>query len=117
MKRIILATVIALSVAGCAQKIPNPLGKSALDKIEAGYGASYVLLEGWRDQCAARQIPLSCRIQVPKAQEVARQAQATLIDARDLVDNHPEIDATTAIVKSRNLVARFKAILAQYGVK
>lgn len=117
MKLVIPVAILALAIAGCATKIPNPVSKTALDKIEAGYGASYVLLEGWRDQCAARQIPLSCRIQVPKAQEVARQAQATLIDARDLVDNHPEIDATTAIAKSSTLVSRFKAILAQYGVK
>lgn len=114
MKKLILIFCFSIFITACST-FPNPISKSALDKIEVSFGTSYVLLETWRDQCEARQIPLSCRVQVPKAQAVAKEAQSALIEARDLVDNYPTVDTTIIISKAESLVIKFKNILAQYG--
>lgn len=116
MNRILFSVVVALTLTACAT-IKNPISKAQLDPVEASLGTGYTLLAEYRDLCAARQIPVTCRTRVPKLQLAATQAQGALIKARDLVDNHPEIDASTAISLATSAVSGFRSLLITYGVK
>lgn len=116
MRKLIIAIGLSLALAACGS-IKNPLSKSQLDPIESSFGIGYTLLAEYRDLCEARKIANSCRVAVPKLQFAATEAQGSLIVARDLVDNHPEIDATTAIDTARKVVKSFRSILTNNGVK
>jgi len=115
MKKIILAVVLSLSLTACAS-IKNPFDKPTLAAVESGYGAALSLAVGYRDACAKRQIPPSCRPIVAELQFYGRKAQAAVVSARNFARNNPTLDITSALLAAKAAVDDFKAVETKHGV-
>ena len=80
-------------------------------------GAALAVAVGYRDACAARAIPSSCRPIVFRLQEVGRQAQASVLAARNFVRNYPTLSAANAINAAQDAVNFFKSTQSSLGVQ
>lgn len=123
MKRILAITVLALSLAGCANlpnpfaSITNPFSTPTLATVEAAYGTALSIAVGYHDACSQRLIPPSCRPIVQTLQTYGLKAQAAIVSARNFVKNYPTINAASAISAAQAAVSDFQNAEASNGVK
>ena len=116
--RKLLVICFALALAGCASlSIKNPFTTTTLGDVEAAYGTALSIAVGYRDACAQRLIPPSCRTIVPQVQRYGVQAQNAIVYARSFVRNNPTLDPTTAVKIASDAVSAFSSFEAQAGVK
>lgn len=113
MRKFIL--VLALLVAGCAT-VPNPVTQSRMDVVNASWGGALALMVAYRDSCAQRLLPPSCRTVVFKMQAAAPPVQNAVIRARAFAAN-PQISSTDLIEVASNTVNDFKVLQMTLGVK
>lgn len=131
MKKILSIFILASALAGCAgsQKsileggssiiapIQNPVGQSELDKIRAAYGSALAIAVGYRDACAQRLIPPSCRTAVRKMQPYGEKAQRAFVAARNFVANNPTISAVSVLQAAWDAVKDLQIVQSELGVK
>ncbi|MFA5897681.1 MAG: hypothetical protein WC829_01080 [Hyphomicrobium sp.] len=123
MKRLIPVFLLALALAGCANlpnpfaSFSNPLTTPTLAAVESTYGAALSVAVGYRDACAARTIPVSCRTVVPIVQAYGKRAQGAIVAARGFVKNNPKLDATSLLIAAQTAVTDFKDVQNKLGVK
>ena len=115
MKKILAVVALSLFITACAS-IPNPVSKPTLASVESSYGAALSIAVGYRDACAKRQIPPSCRPIVFQLQAYGRKAQAAIVSARNFVKNNPTLDVTSALLAAKTAVDDFKAVQTRNGV-
>lgn len=102
MKRFAVA-LFALSLGGCAtieklaQGIPNPVSADRVVLIKSGYGVALSAAVAYRDSCAQRLIPPSCRTIVPQIVLANRKVEVALARLESLRKLGPTIDLTEAI--------------------
>lgn len=113
--RKILVLLGALALAGCAS-FQNPLTQNRLDTINASWGATLALGANYRDACASRIIPSTCRPIVVKLQQAAIPVQAAVKAA-----NTAALGATTNAAALAELASGaindYKVLQMTYGVK
>ena len=126
MKRII-PLLLVLSLGGCVNgqifnpfaSFTNPATKDRLAELEAGYGAAASLALGFRNACAAGNLPVSinCKPIVKQIQNADNYAYAQIVVARTFVKNNPTVDASVVLSTAQNAVAAFRQAEAANGVK
>lgn len=114
MRKILLAVVLALGVAGCVNgqlvtSIPNPVTNSNLYEGELVFEASLKTFNKLKELCANRVLPPACRTYVIKAQAVIPKIAKADLAARDFITNNPTINPATIISVFTGLVSGFKA--------
>jgi hypothetical protein len=97
--------------------IPNPLSQTTLADVEIGYGAALALAVNYRDACAAREIPPSCRPVVRKLQTYGALTQTGILQARAFVKNNPTDDAAVIVNQAAQALATFVALERSNGIK
>lgn len=115
MRKLILTCVFALLLSGCAT-IKNPFDQPKLVTVEATYGATLAIAVGYRDSCAKRLIPPSCRPIVKQMQAYGAQAQGAILYARDFSRKNPTLDATDAIRVAQDAVSALRNYQTKQGV-
>lgn len=108
--------LLALGLSACAT-FQNPVNQSQLTTVEAAYGTALSIAVAYRDACAQRIIPSSCRPIVVQMQNFAAKAQGAIVAARTFVSNNPTLSAVTVLTAAQQAVGDFQAVQAQYGVK
>lgn len=131
MRKLLTIIALSLSLAGCAganksvfeggssivAPIRNPIGQSELDKIRAAYGSALAIAVGYRDACAQRLIPASCRTAVRKMQPYGEKAQRAFVVARNFVANNPTISAVSVLQAAWDAVKDLQLVQNELGVK
>lgn len=117
MKKLIL--LLAIGLAGCANgfgTFTNPLNADRLATVNASWGAALALGANYRDACANRLIPPSCRTITVNLQRAAIPVQAAVKAA-----NNASLAATTnavALIETASgAINDYKVLQMQYGVR
>ena len=121
MRKLLVVSVLALGLGGCAfnpfASVTNPVSKDTLAKLEAGYGVAASIALGYRNACAKKEIPPSCRPIVVQIQNADNYAHGQILVARNFVRNNPTIDATALILTAQNALTAFQKAETDNGVK
>jgi len=122
MKRIIAIAALGLLLSGCVNgrtifgSWQNPVTQSRIDLVNASWGTALSLANGYRETCAQRIIPSSCRTVVAKMQAVVPTIQAKVVRARAFAKN-PTISAIDLVQVASDAVNDFKVMQMQFGVQ
>lgn len=118
MKKLFIAPALAIALASCATPatIQNPLTQSRLDTINASWGATLAIAANYRDACAQRLIPPSCRTIVLKLQTTAIAVQA-VVHRVNTASVSKTINAVQLVEMASDAINDFKLLQMQYGVK
>ena len=111
-----LAVACALVLVSACTTLQNPLTPTRLAAIESSYGIALSAAVGYRNACARKALPSSCRGIVAHMQSASRVAQARVLELRAFVRNNPELDAGALIAAAQSSVQAFRDIQAVYGV-
>jgi hypothetical protein len=99
MKKALIAFLLALTVSGCGTfgTYTNPVTTDRLTSIKQGYGIALSGAVAYRDACAQRLIPPSCRIVVPQLVAANRKVVIALANLSRLQALGPTVDITSAL--------------------
>ena len=117
MKKL-LVVVLALGLGGCVNgqlinpfsSFTNPVSKDTLAKVEAGYGAALSVAVAYRNACASKSLPPSCRAIVVQIQNADKYAHAQIVVARNFVKNNPTVDASAVLTTAKQAVDAFTTV-------
>ena len=109
MKKLIPLALLLL-LAGCAS-IPNPVTSDRLTAIKSGYGIALSAAVAYRDSCAQRLIPPSCRLIVPKIVLANRKVEIALSRLESVRRLGPTVDAGEAIGQLSDAVNDLKTLI------
>lgn len=129
MRRIILAIMLSISLAGCATiqavetafqlgtaSIANPVTKDRLNQVESAITLVFAGLEGWKRSCAQGLIPPDCKTQIGQVQVYTRQLPPFLALLRKYVKTNDQVNAAGVFNTIVDLVSTVKAQAAAGGV-
>lgn len=123
MRKLLIVLAAAVALSGCAQlqnaftAIANPATQQTLVEAESAYGAALAIAVGYRNACAARTIPASCRKIVPQLQAADRKVQGAIVAARNFIRDNPTISPISAIQAVQKAISDFQTVEATYGVQ
>ena len=106
--------LFVLALGACAS---NPISREALVAAESGYGAALSAFNGYKDLCARRVIPSSCRTVVQTIQPKVRVAHVAVTYARNLHLQGNTVLLPAAMIDAQRAINDLKAANAQLGVK
>lgn len=109
------ALLLAFSLTACAS-IPNPITQSRVDTVVASWGAALAVFNGYKEACAKRLIPSSCRTVVIKTQAVIPTVRAKVNSARDFASK-PTLSTLDLVGIAETAVGDFERLQADLGVK
>lgn len=112
--RIIFAALLALSLTACAT-FTNPINRARLDTLDATWGAALAVFNGYKDACAKRLIPSSCRTNVITAQKVVPVVQAKVNSARSFALKS-SLSTFDLVAVAEGAVADFKQLQTRLGM-
>lgn len=117
-----LPLLFALVLTGCVGFNPfasftNPVSSQTLAKAEEGYGVALSAAVAYRNSCAQRLIPPSCRPIVKQIQLAENYAHGQLLVARNFVNANPTVDATVIIATAQQAVQAFQSVASANGVR
>lgn len=110
-----LALAFCLVLGGCAT-YANPLTPSTVDTINASWGATLALGANYRDACANRLIPPSCRPIVRKLQVAAIPVQ-TAVKTANQASLVGSVNINSLVQAASDAINDYKTLQMQYGVK
>jgi uncharacterized protein YceK len=129
MRKIALALILSLSLAGCAQlqtlqniaksataTITNPVTKEMEAQIELGFDAALQILLSYRRACIAGTADVNCRRNIEVIQPYTRQAKPLIAQLRSFVDNNDQVNATVAYNQLVALYGNLKRSAAEVGM-
>lgn len=114
--RKLLGLVLVLFIAGCAT-MSNPLTVNRLAALESAYGVVLSAAVGYRNACARKALPVSCRPITAELQKAGLVAQARIVSLRAFVRENPTVDASTLLVAAESAVDAFQQVATVYGVR
>ena len=127
MKKITIILALAVGLSGCVNgqlinpfaTFTNPATKDHLAELEAGYGAAASIALGFRNSCAAGNIPTSinCRSIVKQIQNADNYAYGQIQVARKFIKTNPTLDASALLATAQDAVAAFKQAETKNGVQ
>lgn len=103
--------LLALSLAGCAGTLPNPVTADRVTTIKSGYGIALAAAVAYRDSCAQRLIPSSCRTIVPQIVAANRKVEVVLSRLDSVQKLGPSVDATDVINQLSDAVNDLKLLV------
>lgn len=109
MRKFLILLPILLLV-GCAT-IANPITTDRVTAIKQGYGIALSAAVAYRDACAARLIPPSCRTVVPQIVRANRKVEIALARLESLRRLGPTVDLTEAVNALSDAVNDLKVIV------
>lgn len=121
MKKL-LVIPLALALSGCATfqtltgGIVNPITPTNLAAAESAYGAALAVAVNYKDLCAKRWIPPSCRPIVFQLQRADRKVQAALRTAR-VAAKSGRVDMSSIVAIVESAVVEFQQLAAANGVR
>ncbi len=89
----------------------NPITADRLTTIKAGYGIALSAAVAYRDSCAQRLIPPSCRLIVPKIVVANRRVEIALSRLQSIQRLGPTVDVTQAIGQLSDAVNDLKTLI------
>lgn len=129
MKKLILATMLALSLAGCATiknigtavqlgtaSVANPVTPTRLNEMESALTIVFAGLKAWKSSCQQGLIPANCRQQIAAVQVYTRQIPPYLTQLRAFVKNNDQVNATVVFNNITTLIGTVKSQAAANGV-
>lgn len=134
MKKLLLALVLAVSVAGCAgtlstiqggidavgnvlTPINQPITKEVLNDFENGMIIAFAGLNAYKGACQRGTIGGNCRQTVANLQTYTRRVPAALARVRDFVKNNDQVNALQAYTELKALYNEFVGVAQANGVK
>ena len=114
MRKFAIVLVAALGVSGCAT---NPVSREVLVATESAFGASLSAFNGYRDLCARRVIPQTCRTVVQGIQPKIAYAYNALRTARTIYMQGNTVFLPTAMAAAQSAVADLRAATSGLGAK
>lgn len=115
MKKV-LALALTISLAGCAGlSIQNPISTTTLAQAESTYGIALSAAVAYRNSCAQKLIPSTCRATVQKIQVYGASAQSAMLKARNFVRANPTLDPSAMISAASITVEAFRDIIPPSG--
>lgn len=128
MRKIIIAALAALSLAGCAslgnigtgislvtKSVTNPVTRTEEVQIEAAIDAAIVVLKGYKQACIQGTADKSCRANIAAIQRYTRQMPPLIAQLRTFVDTNDQINAVVVYNQLLTLYGNFKNSAAQLG--
>ena len=109
MRKALIIAALTIGLGGCVNgqlvnpfaSFTNPVSKDTLAKVESAYGAALSVAVGYRNACANKALPPSCRTIVVQIQNADKYAHAQILVARAFVKNNPTVDAFTSVSESK----------------
>jgi len=129
MRKLILAVICSLALAGCSVQgaldtvktavtgIENPVSKSDLYNFENGMIIAFAGLNAYRQACELGSVGASCKDVIRQMQVYTKRIPAVLRTARVFVKQNDQVNAKVAFATLRQLMADFKAIASANNVK
>ena len=114
MKRFFVVLCVLL-VSACTT-VNNPLTPNRLATLESSYGVLLSAAVAYRNACARRALPASCRPIVVEIQKAGAVAQTRVLALRGFVRANPTIDATALLVAAESAVDAFRQVSVVYQV-
>ncbi len=129
MKRILIVTALALSLAGCAEmqaisngvslataSISNPVTKTKEGEIELALNSAVQVLMTYKRACIAGTADKNCRDNIAQIQAYTRQIKPMVIQLRGFVDNNDQVNAVVVYNQLSQLYVNMKAAASSLGV-
>lgn len=113
MRKLIL--ILAFLVAGCGT-VPNPVTRSRIDTLNASWGLTLAVANGYYDTCERRLIAPTCRTYVAYMQSVVPVVQKKVERAREFAKN-PSVSPIDLINVASDAVNDLKIYMSDHGVK
>ena len=111
----IVAILLASALSACAT-FANPLTPTTINTVNASWGATLALGANYRDACATRIIPPSCRSIVINLQKAAIPVQAA-VKAANQASIAGTVNAVSLAQAASDAINDYKTLQMQYGVK
>lgn len=128
MRKIILAIILTLSLAGCATfknietaiqlgtaSIANPVTSTRLNQMENATILVFAGLNAWKASCVKGLIPPSCKDQIFTVQVYTRQIPPYLTRLRAFVKNNDQVNAIIVFNQVIDTISAIKAQAAASG--
>lgn len=128
MKRILLASLLALSLGACGtlqnvgtaisvgtSSITNPVTPTRLNQMESAVTLVFAGLNTWRSSCVQGLIPPACKQQITDVQLYTKQIPPYLTQLRLFVKNNDQINAISAFNALTALISTIKSQAAAGG--
>jgi len=129
VKRIFLAIIVSLSLAGCASmqaitdglslvtaSVTNPVTPIKEAQIELALNSAVKVLLTYKRACAAGGADVNCRDNIRQIQVYTRQIKPMVAQLRTFVDNNDQVSAIDAYNELKTLYTNMKAAAASLGV-
>lgn len=129
MKRIILAAILSLGLAGCAQmqaitggislasaSISNPVTPTKEGEIELALDSAVQVLKTYKKACAAGTADKNCRDNIGQIQAYTRQIKPMVVQLRNFVDTNDQVNAVVVYNQLTTLYTNMKAAATSLGV-
>jgi len=118
MRKALIVAALAIGLGGCVNgqlvnpfaSFTNPVSKDTLAKVESAYGAALSVAVGYRNACANKALPPSCRAIVVQIQNADKYAHAQILVARAFVKNNPTVDASAVLTTAKQAVDAFTSV-------
>ena len=113
MKRILAVALLAIGLGGCASfgTFTNPVTTDRVVLIKQGYGVALAAAVAYRDSCAKRLIPPSCRTVVPQIVAANRKVEVALARLEAIRRLGPNVSTVEAINALSDAVNDLKVLV------
>lgn len=129
MRKILLVSMLALSLGGCAElknigtaislgttSITNPVTPTRLNQMESAITVVFAGLQAWKQSCVQGLIPASCKQQIAAVQVYTRQIPPYLTQLRAFVKTNDQVNAIAVFNQIVDLANTIKSQAAAGGV-
>ncbi len=123
MRKALVACLLALSLAGCAQlqlltfNTSNPITPERLYEAENGMIVAVAALNAYRASCLKGAADVNCRKNIVAIQAYTRRIPPLLAQARVFVRNNDQVNAIVVYNQIVALVASLKNTAAGAGIQ
>lgn len=116
--KILGVVILSVMLTACAvlNTIKNPVSRTQLVEIESAYGVVLSGAVAYRNACARKAIPPTCRPIVVKLQQADRTATAAILALRNFVRNYPELNTPQLVQAAWQAVEDFKLAATAAGL-
>lgn len=126
MRKLFLAIVLSLSLAGCANvartfdalttTIDNPVTPAMLYEVENGLTVAAAGLVTYRRLCIQQVIDATCRDNIRKLQPYTRQIKPLLASLRKFVRENDQVNARVVFGTLRQILTDLNLLRSQMGI-
>jgi len=122
MRKILLAIVLSMSLAGCAslqlatKTIDNPVTRTQEAEVELVLDSAIQGLKAYKKACVDGAADVNCRANIARVQVYTRQVKPLVAQLRSFVDTNDQVNAIVVYNQLTALYTNIKAAAAAAGV-